>query len=69
MAIYSNNWGLTEQRKSEYQIKVEADIVGLCDVIDCNPQSNNIVQSTEKFVLDEKIQADGSVWKWIDLEA
>lgn len=37
MAIYANNWGLTEQRKSEYQIKVEADVVGLCEVVDCNP--------------------------------
>ena len=26
MAIYEHNWGLTEVRKSEYQIRVEADI-------------------------------------------
>jgi hypothetical protein len=27
MAVYEHNWGLTEVRKSEYQIRVEADIV------------------------------------------
>lgn len=71
MAIYSNNWGMSEHRKSEYQIKVEADVVGLCDVVDCNPQvePSQIVQSTEKFVLSEKIEEDGSIWKWIDIEA
>ena len=30
MAIYSNNWGLTDMYKSEYQIKVIADKVGYC---------------------------------------
>jgi hypothetical protein len=52
MAIYSNNWGLTEQRKSEYQIKVEADVVDLCDVVDCgDDEPGPNVESKEPFVL------------------
>jgi hypothetical protein len=38
MAIYSNNWGLTDMYKSEYQIKVTADKVGYCDVVDCGEE-------------------------------
>jgi hypothetical protein len=65
MAIYSNNWGLTEQKKSEYQIKVEADVVGLCDVVDCEeeedkedeePESDTTVGASEPFVLRKVIQ-------------
>lgn len=70
MAIYENNWGLTEQRKSEYQIKVEADVIGLCEAIDCEGEpveSPNV--SAENYVLHLTVEKDGSIWKWIDLEA
>ena len=28
VAVYQHNWGLTDQRKSEYQISVSADVIG-----------------------------------------
>ena len=33
MAVYEHNWGLTEVRKSEYQIRVEADIIPPAPVV------------------------------------
>ena len=73
MAIYENNWGLTEQRKSEYQIKVEADVIDLCEAIDCGVEEEEPTQGVnveaEKFVLHATLEEDGSLWKWIDLEA
>lgn len=33
MAIYQNNWQLTDYRKSEYQIKAQVDI---CNDSDCS---------------------------------
>lgn len=73
MAIYENNWGLTEQRKSEYQIKIEADVIDLCEAIDCGVETEQPAEGVnveaEKFVLLKTIERDGSIWKWIDLEA
>lgn len=67
VAIYSNNWGLTNQRKSEYQIKVEADI---CDDVNCGETSSpNVQQTLGPFVLKSEEKEDGSIWKWIDYEA
>jgi hypothetical protein len=28
-----------------------------------------LVESSEKFVLYTEVEKDGSIWKWIDLEA
>ena len=38
LAVYQQNWGLTDHRKSEYQIRIEADMVDKCEVIPCSPQ-------------------------------
>jgi hypothetical protein len=35
MAVYQHNWGLTDQRKSEYQIRVFTDMVDQCEAVYC----------------------------------
>jgi len=43
VAVYQNNWQLSNYRKAEYQIKVEADLV------DCLPEECEDLETEDEF--------------------
>lgn len=68
LAVYQNNWQLSDYRKAEYQIKAEADVV-VCNKT--NGECNNLLVSNSASPLETNVlklekHADGSVWKWLD---
>lgn len=35
LAVYDHNWGLTDMRKSQFQIRVETSFAEKCEVVSC----------------------------------
>jgi hypothetical protein len=36
LAVYQHNWGITDMKKAEYQIRISADRIPRCDAVFCD---------------------------------
>lgn len=36
IALYQNNWQLTDYKKSEYQVKVDIELIDKCEAVECD---------------------------------
>jgi hypothetical protein len=70
IALYQQNWGLTDYKKSEYQIMVQVDIIDYAEAVGANPVSSTGSSQGSSTAVSSQIQVleDGSILKWIDTE-
>jgi hypothetical protein len=70
VAIYQHNWGLTDRRKSEYQIRVAVDRIPRCEAVICESDGSATPKpsSSARGPGTRIKRPDASEWEWLDLD-